>query len=219
MIVAASETLRGSGWAASPTASRPPEASRRGQATDSGRHRVITTARRRPRHRERTGGAVSNPLTDWVDHRSRPCEGQWSDTRGRHRTPPKSPVTAFSTANFIQQVAYQSSGNGIKGQPDPLSLAALGTGAFRDGERGIKTFRSSGSSVAISGNRLNSGRIGGILKVDPPPNSGFPNHAPDAPITSVSQARSRGHCFGQGLPVWRAAPSWFAASTSVRIPR
>ena len=25
-----------------------------------------------PRHHERTGGAVSNPLTDWVDHRSRP---------------------------------------------------------------------------------------------------------------------------------------------------
>jgi hypothetical protein len=39
------------------------------------------------------------------------------------------------------------------GQRHPLSLAALGTGVFRDGERVIKTFRSSGSGVAISGNR------------------------------------------------------------------
>jgi hypothetical protein len=34
-----------------------------------------------------------------------------------------------------------------------LSLAVLGTGAFRDGERAIKTLRSSGLSVAISVNR------------------------------------------------------------------
>jgi hypothetical protein len=76
-----------------------------------------------------------------------------------------SPPTA---ANFIQQVAYQSSGKGIMGQPGPLSLAALGTGAFRVGARAIKTFRSSGLSVAISGNRSNSGRMGVTLTVDPP---------------------------------------------------
>jgi hypothetical protein len=91
-------------------------------------------------------------------------------------------------AEFIQQVAYQSSGNGIMGQPGPLSLAASGTGAFRDGERAIKTFRSPGSSVAISGNRSNSGRMGVTLTVDPLPNSDFPNHVSDAPITIVSQA-------------------------------
>jgi hypothetical protein len=74
------------------------------------------------------------------------------------------------------------------GQPGPLSLAASGTGAFRDGERAIKTFRSPGSSVAISGNRSNSGRMGVTLTVDPLPNSDFPNHVSDAPITIVSQA-------------------------------
>jgi hypothetical protein len=58
-----------------------------------------------------------------------------------------------------QQVAYQSSGNGIKGQPHPLSFAALGIGASRDAEWAMKTFRSAGSSVAISGNRWNSARM------------------------------------------------------------
>ncbi len=120
-------------------------------------------------------------------------------TGGQHHVVNGTFALSPPAAKFIQQVAYQSSGNGIMGQPGPLSLAASGTGAFRDGERAIKTFRSPGSSVAISGNRSNSGRMGVTLTVDPPPNSDFPNHVPDAPITTVSQARPpdycpRGHC-------------------------
>jgi len=72
-------------------------ASRRGQATDSGRHRVIAPSRldHRPR-RERasvTGDAVSNPLTDWVDHRSRPSGGHVAVQESRHRS--ELPVTAL----------------------------------------------------------------------------------------------------------------------------
>ena len=82
---------------------------------------------------------------------------------------PPSPAIRTSVRS-VQQVAYQSSGNGIKAHPGPLSLAALGIGASRDGERPIKTFRSSGSSVAICGNPLNSARMGRhSLTVDPPP--------------------------------------------------
>ena len=66
----------------------------------------------------------------------------------------------IKSVRCIQQVAYQSAGNGIKGQPHPLSLAALGTGAFGDGARAIRMSRSKGSGVAISGNPLKSARMG-----------------------------------------------------------
>ena len=66
----------------------------------------------------------------------------------------------IKSVRCIQQVAYQSSGNGIRGQVEPLSLAALWTGAFGNGGRATKTFRSKGSGVAISGNPQNSVRMG-----------------------------------------------------------
>jgi hypothetical protein len=55
-----------------------------------------TVAARRSPHRaqRRTAGVVNIPLTDWADHRSRPCPGHCTAMRSRHRFAPPLPVTA-----------------------------------------------------------------------------------------------------------------------------
>ena len=97
----------------------------------------------------------------------------------------------------IQLVAYQSSGNEIKGQLHPLSLAALGIGASGDGVRAIKTFRSSGSSVAICSNLLNSARMGRYPSCSrSTPKIAVSNHVPEAPIANYDR-----RVFGGLLPL------------------
>jgi hypothetical protein len=47
----------------------------------------------------------------------------------------------IKSVRYVQQAAYQPSGNGISGHASPLSLAALGGRAFEDGQRAKKPSR------------------------------------------------------------------------------
>jgi hypothetical protein len=103
----------------------------------------------RPEERSRSPRWHNGDIAAGDDNNRQHHHGAWDNCAHRHRVKVTRARVASIIVNgtfalsppaakFIQQGAYQSSGNGIMGQPGPLSLAASGTGAFRDGERAIK---------------------------------------------------------------------------------
>ena len=94
---------------------------------------VQTVAARSPRHRaqRRTGGAVNPPLTDWEDHRSRPCP----DTVLQREavTVSLTPVTAsccpdmrWAARAALQQVIFSMGRATHSRMPSGVALRSLG---------------------------------------------------------------------------------------------